>query len=88
MKKPILATPRQVFARNLRTARRLQDMSQEKLALQAGMSRAYVSGVELGQRNISIDNMGLLAEAIGRPLKELVDPDMFSAVERREPSKR
>lgn len=42
------------------------------------MSRTYVSEIERGLRNVSIDNMGALAEALGRPLKELVDPQLFS----------
>lgn len=70
-------TARQVFARNLRKTRRLADLSQEALALQCGMSRTYVSEVERELRNVSIDNMGLLADALGRPLRDLVDPDLF-----------
>jgi len=80
MKKPAKLTPRQVFAKNLRRFRRMQDISQEALALKAGMSRAYVSEVEREIRNISIDNMGLLAEALNVPLKDLVDPAMFSQI--------
>ncbi|MDN3577071.1 helix-turn-helix transcriptional regulator [Chitinimonas viridis] len=70
-----------IFARNLRRARRLQEMSQEALGLAAGLSRTYVSEVERGARNVSIDNMGALAKALGVPLKHLVDADMFNAVE-------
>ena len=81
MKKPSRLTARQVFARNLRRFRRMREISQEELALQAGMSRSYVSGVEREERNISIDNMGQLADALGVALKELVDPSLFSSVE-------
>jgi transcriptional regulator with XRE-family HTH domain len=83
MKKPLPPTARQVFARNLRRYRRIRDISQEQLALQAGMSRSYVSGIEREERNVSIDNMGVLADALGVPLKDLVDPDLFSSVEKR-----
>jgi transcriptional regulator with XRE-family HTH domain len=38
-KRPPL-TARQIFARNLRRYRRLRDISQEELALRAGMSRS------------------------------------------------
>jgi transcriptional regulator with XRE-family HTH domain len=55
----------------------MKEISQEALALQAGLSRTYVSEVERGARNVSIDNMGLLADALGIALKELLDPDMF-----------
>ncbi len=71
-------TSREVFARNLRRARRLKDMTQEGLALDAGMPRAYVSRVERGTINISIDNAEALSLAIGVPLHELVDPTKFT----------
>jgi len=74
------ASARQIFARNLRRARRMKDISQEALGLAAGLSRTYVSEVERGERNISIDNMGALADALGVPLKQLVDLEMFADV--------
>ena len=58
----------------------MMDISQEALALKAGMSRAYVSEVEREIRNISIDNMGLLAEALNVELKDLLDPALFSQI--------
>ena len=70
-----------VFAANLRLARRLRDVSQEALALDAGLSRTYVSEVERGERNVSIDNMGLLADALQIPLKDLVDPELFKVLD-------
>jgi transcriptional regulator with XRE-family HTH domain len=60
--------------------RRLKDISQEELAFRAELSRTYVSEVERGSRNISIDNMGLLAQALDVPLRDLVDPEMFTAL--------
>jgi transcriptional regulator with XRE-family HTH domain len=75
--KPLSA--RDIFAKNLRQKRRLQDISQEALALQAGLSRTYISEVERGVRNISIDNMGLLAETLNVPLRDLVDPELLGA---------
>lgn len=72
---------RMVFAANLRRARRLRDVSQEALALDAGLSRTYVSEVERGERNVSIDNMGLLADALQVPLKDLVDPERFKVLD-------
>jgi len=40
-----------------------------------------VSTVESGNRNISIDNMGLLADALGVQLRDLVDPDKFKGLD-------
>jgi len=72
------SSPREIFGRNLRILRRLKDVSQEQLALNANLSRTYVSEVERGARNVSIDNMALLADALGAQLKDLLDPEMFS----------
>lgn len=49
------------------------------MALDAEMSRSYLNGVELGKRNISIDNMGALAHALKIPLKDLLDLNLFDA---------
>lgn len=58
----------------------MQEMSQEALALKAEMSRAYLGEVERELRNISIDNMGLLAEALNIELKDMLDPALFSPI--------
>jgi len=82
MKKPKASiSAREIFGQNLRRARRLKDVSQEDLALRAELSRTYVSEVERAVRNISIDNMELLANALGMPLKDLLNPDLFASLE-------
>lgn len=80
MKTALKLSPRNIFAKNLRSYRRMQDISQEALALKAGMSRSYLSEVEREIRNVSIDNMGLLADALNVPLKDLLDPALFSQI--------
>lgn len=82
MKKPKqVLSAREVFGRNLRRFRRLKDVSQEELALRADLSRTYVSEVERAIRNVSIDNMGLLSSALDVPLRDLVDPNFFNALD-------
>ena len=44
--------------------------------MEAGLDRAFVGTLERGQRNISIDNIELLAKAIGVAAHELVNPDL------------
>lgn len=67
--------PRRVaFGRRVRVLRVARDMSQECLADAAGMHRTYVSGLELGRRNVGLDNILALADALD------VDPcDLFRA---------
>lgn len=72
---------RTVFARNLRRARRLKDVTQESLATDAGVPRAYLSRVERGTINISMDSADALARAIGVPLHDLVDPAKFTGLD-------
>ena len=61
-----------IFARNLRACRRRKGLSQEKLAELAGLHRTYVGSVERGERNISLDNMERLANALSVNLADLL----------------
>ena len=73
--KPTL-TLRKVFARNVRLVRIHAGKSQERLADEAGLDRTFVGTLERGIRNISIDNVELLAGALGLPAHELMDPNL------------
>lgn len=64
-------TARVTFAHNLRRYRRLKGLSQEKLAELSGLHRTYVGAVERGERNISLDNMERLANALSVNLTDL-----------------
>ena len=48
-----------------------------RASIAGDISRTYISEIEKGERNVSIDNMGALADALGVPLKSLVDPEYF-----------
>lgn len=63
---------RRVFAKNMRTLRRLRDISQENLAFDADVSRAYICDVEKAKRAVSIDVMGRIADALQVPLSDLL----------------
>lgn len=56
--------PRVVFGRQLAELRRRAGMSQEALALESGLARSYLGGVERGQRNIALLNICRLAAAL------------------------
>lgn len=66
-----------IFARNMRKIRRWKEISQEALALNAGVSRTYIGEIERGERSVSIDVMGKIADTLGVELSELVK-DEFS----------
>ena len=63
---------RTIFAENLKIFRRSRNLSQEALAELSGLHRTYVGSVERGERNISIDNMARLADALKISLVDLV----------------
>jgi len=60
--------------RVLRTARRPR-LSQEGLANAAGLERAYVSGVERGEFNVSIDTLARLARVLRVDIAEFFRAD-------------
>ena len=47
-------------------------MSQEEMADLAGLHRTYIGSVERGERNISIDSMERLAQAISLDVADLL----------------
>jgi transcriptional regulator with XRE-family HTH domain len=60
------------FARLLKSERLARGISQEGLAELAGLHRTYVGSVERGERNIAVDNMEALANALGLDICELL----------------
>ena len=56
---------RQRLALNLRRLRQAEGLGQEKFALEYGFDRTYISGIERGIRNVGIDNIGVIAKALG-----------------------
>ncbi len=56
--------PRLRFGLKLIEIRKTRGWSQERLALESGLARSYLGGVERGQRNIALLNIFKLAEAL------------------------
>ena len=62
----------QLLGVNVRHHRKLKGLTQEELALEAGMERSYVSDLERGTRNPSVSALGRLAKALGIQPHELL----------------
>jgi transcriptional regulator with XRE-family HTH domain len=59
------------FGDRVRHLRKARNLSQEQLAELAGLHFTYISGIENGARNVSLNNIGKLAEALKVSIEEL-----------------
>ena len=61
---------KEVFGKRLKSLRLEKGWSQEKLALEAGIDRTYLPGIEKGERNESITVIEKLSIALNIELKD------------------
>lgn len=54
-----------MFGENVRKYRIAMGLSQEDFAEKCGLHRTYISAIERFQRNISIENVQKIADALG-----------------------
>jgi transcriptional regulator with XRE-family HTH domain len=66
------ASARAVFGSNVRRFRGERGYSQEELGERAGLHRTYVSSLERGERNVGLDNIKRLADALAVDSSELL----------------
>jgi transcriptional regulator with XRE-family HTH domain len=66
-----MGTLRKTFGENVKRARLARGLSQESLAAESKIDRTYISGIERGVRNPSLDYIERLADALG------VDPGVL-----------
>lgn len=72
------------FGEAIRFHRLRCGLTQEKLALRSQLNRTYISDVERGGRNLSLDAMHRLATAMGVSLANLFrDPGEMSPIPER-----
>ena len=69
-------TTRELFGKNVRTLRRLREISQEALAESAGIYRSHVTLIERGEINFSVDTMERVAHAMDLEVRDLLDTDI------------
>jgi transcriptional regulator with XRE-family HTH domain len=54
----------EIFGKRVREVRHERGWTQEQLAFEAGVKRAYLSEIENGQRNVSLDVVEKLSKAL------------------------
>ena len=64
-----------VFADNLKRYRVERGLSQEHLAELCGLHRTYISDIERGTRNVSLENVQRLALALELAPSKLLEED-------------
>lgn len=64
---------RRNLGRNIRRAREERNISQRVFARMIGISQAYLSSVENGEKNIGFNNLCKIADGLGLTVSELVD---------------
>ena len=65
--------PTVVLGANIRCRRESAGLSQEALALHAGIHRTYIGSVERGERNVSLLNIVRIARALRCPPGDLLE---------------
>lgn len=66
---------RTVLSSNMRKYRTEKELSQEDLAELCGLHRTYISDIERGERNISIDNIEKIAAALEVSVAKLLSEE-------------
>lgn len=66
---------RRLVGRNVKRLRIAAGISQAELAERMGIDRAYVSGLELGQRNPTIVTLWHIGKALGVKLRSFFDEE-------------
>jgi len=60
-----------LFGEKVRKLRVERGLSQEKLALLAGLHRTYIGAIERGERNVSLKNIEKIAKTLSVGIEEL-----------------
>jgi len=71
--KPILENIKHLLGNKIKHLRTALGKSQEELGFSCGLHRTYISDIERGTRNISIENIAKIAESLKVKPKELLD---------------
>lgn len=71
MSNRLMSDIRVIFGKRIKQLRLKLGLSQEELAERSGLHRTYISDIENGNRNVSINNVEKLAKALNSKIKIL-----------------
>lgn len=60
------------LGKQIRSTRQEQGLSQETVALMAGIDRSYMGGIERGEHNISLINLLRISTVLNLPMSDLI----------------
>lgn len=62
----------EIIGKNIRDLRKRQNLSQIDLAVTVGIDRAYLSEIENGKTNITINTLYAIADALNTPITDIL----------------
>lgn len=62
-----------LLGKKIRSSRKELGLSQESLAYEAGLDRAYVGKIERGEKNITILKLLQISDALEIPMHKLIE---------------
>jgi transcriptional regulator with XRE-family HTH domain len=69
------------FGKRVRELRLNKGLSQEALALKAGIDRTYMTGIENGKRNVSVQNIQKVITALEISIQDFFTTDIFEGID-------
>ena len=67
-----MADIKKKFGEKIRSIRKKRGLSQEELSFRASLHRTYISDIERGSRNVSLENIEKIAKALDTSTKDLL----------------
>lgn len=61
------------FGQRIRELRKQRGFSQESFALECGLDRTYIGGVERGERNVALKNIEVISQALKLSVSDLFE---------------
>ena len=68
-----MAKINKIVGLRIRKYRLKRELTQEELAFEAGLHRAYIGQIERGEKNIGVQNLEKIAQALNIKLSKLIE---------------